>query len=365
MRIALCLALFMILSLFQAKAGFCDETMTNLRRPEAVAPALTPQLLVPGAVVRLPDGRTTRIAEVAPDGIRTELGVLLTPEGTVQGAAEAGTVTLVEPLAPAASENAPTSPESAVVVPETKPETAQAPENAEAAKAEAQKDPKVVQPAIPDAPVVQVPQQTAPSAPTLPENAPRQLTIVELLPLTPTPDQPKAEKTPARDEPRKAEPVKPEKAKTQKPVQPAKPEEAKKKPQVGEELRIPPEAARTGNLDFLEGCWQGTRPEYYSKRIVKECFCFGAGGGAGKRRVIDPQGGRTCIGSSRAKLSREGVLSVTSSGAACTDGERWGQAEMICKGSGQSTPCSWVFKDAQGGSQAYEIPFVRVESCGR
>ncbi len=59
------------------------------------------------------------------------------------------------------------------------------------------------------------------------------------------------------------------------------------------------------------------------------------------------------------------MLSVTSSGAACTDGERWGQAEMVCRGTGQRAPCTWVFKDAQGGRQSYEIPFVRVESCGR
>ncbi len=38
---------------------------------------------------------------------------------------------------------------------------------------------------------------------------------------------------------------------------------------------------------------------------------------------------------------------------------------MTCRGKGQKTPCSWVFKDANGGRQAYEIPFVRVQACGR
>lgn len=139
--------------------------------------------------------------------------------------------------------------------------------------------------------------------------------------------------------------------------------QARAKP--GQELRIPEGAASRGDLSFLEGCWQGTRPEYYSKRTIKECFCFGANGKSGKRRVFDPVGRRQCIGSSRATLSAGGILSVTSSGAACNDGERWGQAEMICKNSGPRTPCSWVFKDANNGSQAYQIPFVRVEACGR
>ena len=144
-----------------------------------------------------------------------------------------------------------------------------------------------------------------------------------------------------------------------------KAEQKNARPKIGEPLRIPPEAVKTGNLDFLEGCWQGTRPEYYSKRTVEECFCFGPGGQTGKRRIIDPAGGRSCIGATRANLNKNGVLSVTSQKGYCDDGVNWGQAEMLCHGEGQSTPCSWVFRDAQGGRQAYRIPFVRVRACGR
>lgn len=384
MRIVLCLAVFLAFCMAQAGEALGADTLTNIRRTPAQALPATPRVLVPGTVVRLPDGRQTRIIEVMPDSIRTELGVTLTREGTVQGAAEAGPVTVVEeaatPVTPVTPEATPASPDTAVAVPEAAlPESPQAPltpgqqqEQAapptpEIALPEAQATPPQAEPATP----------VTPAAPAAPEAAPHQLTIVELLPMTPAPEQAKAEKTPAQEEvkekpaskaeekkaPAREEKPKAEKAKEQK--EPAKPKESKKKPAIGEELRIPPEAAATGNLDFLEGCWQGTRPEYYSKRIIKECFCFGANGGAGKRRVIDSIGGRMCIGSSKAKLSKEGVLSVTSSGAACTDGERWGQAEMVCKGTGQRAPCTWVFKDAQGGRQSYEIPFVRVESCGR
>lgn len=368
MRITLCFAFLVIFLLSHGSTGFCDESLTNIRRPERVSPVLTPGLLTPGTLVRLPDGRQTRITEILPEGIRTELGVMLTPEGAVLGSAETGTVTLLEPGLAVAPE---TLPENTAIAPETaKPETGQTALPAEPLATRPGNSPENSPLVLQETPAVQTPKQSQPVVPSRPETPARQLTIAELLPLTPTPDQAKAEKSPAREDVRKAEPVKPDKAKeektkVQKPAAPAKPDETPKKPRVGEELRIPPEAVRTGNLDFLEGCWQGTRPEYYSKRMVKECFCFGPNGSAGKRRVIDPKGGRTCIGSTKANLSQTGVLSVTSSGAACTDGERWGQAEMVCKGSGQRTPCSWIFKDAGGGSQAYEIPFVRVESCGR
>lgn len=180
----------------------------------------------------------------------------------------------------------------------------------------------------------------------------------------------KAKAERAREEP---EQTKAEKGKTEKaPAQPepagaerGKAERKNARPKIGEPLRIPPEAVKTGNLDFLEGCWQGTRPEYYSKRTVEECFCFGPGGQTGKRRIIDPAGGRSCIGATRANLNKNGVLSVTSQKGYCDDGVNWGQAEMLCHGEGQSTPCSWVFRDAQGGRQAYRIPFVRVRACGR
>lgn len=355
------LTVLLVLCIAQAGEGLCADTLTNIPRPAAPAAQGLRDHLRPGALVRLPDGRRTRIIEVLPEGIRTELGVTLTPEGVVEGAAETAPVTVLEP-APAASPPAPT------------PETAQAttPQSPDPQKAV----PQAVRPETaqtPETPAPQSPERAEVPAPAVPGEAPRQLTIVELLPMTPAPEQRKAEKTPAREElkpdpaqeKKKAAPAKESKAKAPKPKEPAKPRASTKKPAIGEELRIPPEAVSTGNLDFLEGCWQGTRPEYYSKRIIKECFCFGANGGAGKRRVIDSLGGRMCIGSSKAKLSRDGVLSVTSSGAACTDGERWGQAEMVCRGTGQRAPCTWVFKDAQGGRQSYEIPFVRVESCGR
>ena len=373
MRIVLCLAVLLVLCTAQAGAGLAADTLSNIRPavPSGQVPQGLSRVLVPGTVVRLPDGRETRILEVTPQGVVTDLGVTLTPEGVVAESGETTPVTVVEPAATAQQ----AAPESAAVVPETSQPGVKQPEGAQIQPIpEMQKnEPGAV--VVPETSGPTTPQQTTPATP---ETSPHQLTIVELLPLTPAPGQAKAEKAAEKKEPeqkpavsekkpeeKKAAPAKEQKPKKEEKPKEQKPQQTRKKPAVGEELRIPPEAVKTGNLDFLEGCWQGTRPEYYSKRMIKECFCFDVNGGAGKRRVIDSIGGRMCIGSSKAKLSKEGVLSVTSSGAACTDGERWGQAEMVCKGTGQRAPCTWVFKDAQGGRQSYEIPFVRVESCGR
>ncbi|MDE7241751.1 hypothetical protein, partial [Desulfovibrio sp.] len=92
MRNVLCLALLLALCLGEAAAARAADTLTNIRRPGATAPQVSPRVLVPGTVVRLPDGRQTRILEVRPDGLVTDLGVTLTPEGTVPGASEAAPV---------------------------------------------------------------------------------------------------------------------------------------------------------------------------------------------------------------------------------------------------------------------------------
>lgn len=322
--------------------------------------------LAPGTLLRLPDGRQTRILRQLPDGtFQTDIGVLVSPDGRIPGTERPVTVLESPQVTPAVPQTRPTKPQ---------PETARTP-NA------LRRDVPVTPP------TVVVPERTLEQPAHRPPVVQGPLTLAELLPTTPIPQsrpqasapdparkpQPEKPRATTRPEQQKTPPVppkkdeaKPKKAEKPKPAEKPQPEpKPHRKPKVGEALRIPPEAVKTGNLDFLEGCWQGTRPEYYSKRTIRECFCFGPHGGNGKRRVIDPQGGRKCIGASSAHLGSNGVLSVRSEGAACTDGERWGQAEMVCRGKGQRTPCSWVFKDANGGRQAYEIPFVRVESCGR
>lgn len=322
-----------------------EESMINLT--PSWRQGRSTRIFVPGVRIALPDGRKGLVETILPNGqIQTDLGVVLNPDGTFVDDPESKAVL----LEPGGIEEIPVTPE---LVEEQK---------APALNPEQEKQ-TVELPLKPDQ--TAVPEQTE-----TPEE--RQLTLAQMIPLTKEPAQKKA--APEIGKPEVKQPEKPHKPETpkkaetpQKPKQEKQPEKAAppKKAKSGEELRIPDEAIKTGNLDFLEGCWQGTRPEYYSKRTIKECFCFGANGKNGKRRVIDPIGHRNCIGSTRAVLNNNGVLSVTSSGAACDDGERWGQAEMVCRNSGQKTPCSWVFRDANNGRQSYTIPFVKVDSCGR
>lgn len=347
-----------------------------------IAPGQDSRGFAPGAVITLPDGRQTIIMEVLPNGdFATDLGINISPDGVIKSGEQSGQGVLLVPDLSAQQNVAIPAPETKIAIPETKT----AIPDARRPEKEVQKE----KPALPD-PAVAVP------APAIGKDAEKKpqpavveqknkkeqatpekdepLTLAEMLPLTSIDPkkterpkveqpvrQPKTEKkVQEKETPKRKETVeKPEPKKHS--AQPPK----HKKAAAGEEMRIPPEAIKSGNLDFLEGCWQGTRPEYFSKRTVKECFCFGAGGKSGKRRIYDSQGGRMCVGATRANLSKSGVLSVTSEGAACNDGERWGSAEMVCRNSGPKTPCSWVFHDANNGRQAYTIPFVRVEQCGR
>ena len=139
------------------------------------------------------------------------------------------------------------------------------------------------------------------------------------------------------------------------------PKEAKKEtpPAKGQPLRIPEGAREKGDVSFLNGCWVGVRPEYHTKRMVREKFCFDENG-VGKRFLSDPAYAGECVGATRALLNRNGVLHMRSDRMYCTNiKDLWGAAEMTCQGEGDQTPCTWIFRDAGGGRQSYKIRFVR------
>ena len=321
--------------------------------------------VVPGTTVVPGQSGTVIVPGVAPEtgvvpGVVPETGVVpgtvVTPQGSPNQELPpaAGVITPLEPTpsgkapvveTPVIVPNEPVSPSkepapNTVVVP---PVTTQTPEPAKTPEQPAQL------------------WQLLPLQPETPEKTPEAK--------KPEPKKPEAVKPEKAEKPeaKKPEPKKPEPKKPEQAPEPKKPEQPEKteKPKVGDRLRIPPESVKTGSTAFLEGCWQGTRPEYGSKRTIKECFCFGKDGGQGKRFINDFTQGRTCTGSTNAVLTGNGVLTMNSEGAYCSDGVRWGSAEMVCQGSGQKTPCSWVFQDANGGQQSYEIEFIRVNSCGR
>ena len=170
-----------------------------------------------------------------------------------------------------------------------------------------------------------------------------------------TPPKAQAEAAPAK----KSDPVKKAEAeKTPEPVKKAEvpKEEPRKQVAKGQPLRIPEEARRTGDLSFLEGCWRGYRPEYRSKRMVTERFCFDASG-KGRRTIIDPTKTGLCTTATRALINSGGVLKVQSDAGYCINGVKWNQSVMTCRGSGANTPCTWVFGPKD--SQSYTISLVR------
>lgn len=375
-------AFFLALFLPLAALGASDSLIN-------IAPQTQTAIFSPGAILLLPDGRQAVIMEQLANGdFMTDLEITISPEGVIRDGDIKGQVATLDPQFYAASMKPATTIIDALKAP-AKPLPANAGQTVKTPITETKK------------PEAKIPSQKSPG-PTgqntavaiVPNGAgqptpkePGQLTLAELLPMTnintgkaqpprQLPEQAqKTTKAPEKAKVPAAETKREQSAKTAQAKQPAhkeaqsKQESPKKepvkaaRPKAGEEMRIPQEAIKSGKLDFLEGCWQGTRPEYFTKRTIRECFCFGAGGKSGKRRIYDK--GRMCIGGTRASLSGSGVLSVTSSGAACNDGERWGSAEMICRNNGPRTPCSWVFRDANNGRQSYTIPFIRVDSCGR
>ncbi|MDR2744837.1 MAG: hypothetical protein LBB66_06560 [Desulfovibrio sp.] len=199
-------------------------------------------------------------------------------------------------------------------------------------------------------PTARMPEEKTSDAvlPPKPEKSPEKtvLTPGDFLPLTSQEETPKTGKQPKIPSEPAVTPKK-ELAQKEKPA-----------PKKGEALKIPEDAAKNGRLDFLEGCWVGTRPEYGSKRIVKERFCFDKNG-VGKRYIYDPGYAGECVGSTKALINSGGILRMNSSKMFCTSGDTWGASEMTCRGEGQQTPCAWVFHDIRNARQSYKIQFVR------
>ena len=328
------------------------EELTTLQQgtPLQLQPngQLAPVTVLPDGSVRLQDGSLPQQAIQ-----------LLLPDGSLTTLAPGEKLDLAK-LGLKAAPQAPGTPTAPPEIPSATTPQAKPPATGQAG---IQPEEQVELPPLQASPAPAAPEpDTSPFAPAAPVPAQPQDILASLLPTTPIPPDFKAPDNGKPEAPALAQkdgkPEAPAQKKNSKP-------KARKAPRPGEPLSIPPEAVKTGDLSFLEGCWQGTRPEYYSKRTIRECFCFGKRGTNGKRRIIVPSGPRQCTGATQASLDKNGVLRVYSESAYCSDGVQWGAAEMTCRGSGQSTPCSWVFTDANGGRQSYQIPFIRVESCRR
>lgn len=128
---------------------------------------------------------------------------------------------------------------------------------------------------------------------------------------------------------------------------------------IGDALMLSNTAKITKNLDFLEGCWVGYRPEYLTKRMITERFCFDAKG-IGKRYVLDAKYSITCVGDTKAEINKDGFLDINSGIMQCSpSGEQWGGAKMQCQNEREKTFCTLFFTNIHGATQSYKATFIR------
>lgn len=212
---------------------------------------------------------------------------------------------------------------------------------------------KPVQPVKPE-------EKVEPKITEVPKTEDKLLTPADFLPTTPEkkapekakpkpkedPKQGKTEKAPKEAQPEKTKPekaeVKPEKADPKK----DKPRAEKKK---GEALSIPADAGKTGNMDFLEGCWRGRLSGRAGSQVIDNMgsrFCFDANG-KGKHYLYDPKRNETCVGSANGGVKPDGTLRVDFDNLYCPSGETWypqGDKYMTCRDGGNGADCKWYYK---------------------
>lgn len=328
---------------------------------QSVQPGVVPGT-VPNNIQVQPETSTTVIM---PDTNMNPNITITTPSAVPTTPVPAGTLPTT-PVVPLPEQNA-TQPvlNQPVVVPEVKVVPEQKPEQKSQTTIPLEVKSVPEEKSVSEPPKVVAPVITP--VPTTPTPPVKVLSPADFLVKTPEkkPEPPKEpEKKPAPVKEPEKKPVPPTKEPEKKSEPPKEPEKKlppvkqPKKPAKNDPLMIPEEAKKTGSLDFLEGCWKGTRPEYHTKRIVTERFCFDKRG-IGKRTINDPTGGQQCVGPTVADMRKNGSLHMSSESAPCTSGEEWGAAEMVCTGEGNSTPCTWKFPDINGAQQSYKIHFVR------
>ena len=108
------------------------------------------------------------------------------------------------------------------------------------------------------------------------------------------------------------------------PLAPGKTQEKQDKPKLGDPLRIPPDAAKTGDLSFLEGCWRGKwisgAPSVHESR-----HCFDKNGNG----VESPIQGTTYRMHSKVSFDAQGRIIKTTAQGDVT----------ICEEEGNATLC--------------------------
>lgn len=383
----------------------CNAAQEALRNFAPGAPVISnPDL---GWSAMLPNGDRTVIVETLPNGdFRTQIGVILSPEGIARNGAFAGQKALLERsdshierndvvidkslflkegqnftlqngVKGQIAERTPNgdfhtnlgfslSPDGVVLNGEFKGQKAAADQSGAHAsdwrktpkKARVQTEPgksgwrdlpRKTQPgttaAIPDN--VAVPVQTRPGTPASPSRSFQEtpeITIADLLPRTSLPPA-------SASSPRTAK-------------APNSPSRSPSSVKIGETLGIPQEAAASGDASFLEGCWHVVNPT----GIVSDtsCYCFDAQGAG--QRIMAPNGASrvTCNGPSQAKIDQNGNLWFSASTLNCSNGGTINGYQFVCRNNGAQAICRYIVPGVKGNAgPRHDGMLTRVQSCSR
>lgn len=309
-------AIIIALTLITATPVFADTYGPRLQ----AVPELPRLLLKKDMLLVMPDGSKSRVTEILANGdARLENGVVISSAGVAQNGNFAGSRIRI----------------------------AEAGESGGGWRALPKREHGEKPAKVPSA---------ASSAETVKPEKEEAVTISALLPSTKTPPPENAEKTPSKE--RKAAPKEgPKKAAPKTPPQPKRADARKPA-----SLYIPPEAAKAGDVSFLQGCWESDTYDYLTRRKIRECDCFGANG-EGVSKYFDPGYTGVTSGKIRGKINR-GRLELDFGEKPWPSGRsKWVAQKMVCVNRGAEAYCDVVHAD--GTTMGYGTPFRRVDNCAR
>lgn len=107
----------------------------------------------------------------------------------------------------------------------------------------------------------------------------------------------------------------------------------------GDLMAIPPTAAKTGDMRFLEGCWV-TEPFAHKedqRALGVSEYCFDA---AGQGQLMFTRGRTICSTRAVARATPDGQLLLEDSDGSCTDRSTWHKDSLACQNEGNRAVCS-------------------------
>lgn len=128
---------------------------------------------------------------------------------------------------------------------------------------------------------------------------------------------------------------------------PPQPRNRPPRPKPSEDLKIPEDARRRGDMSFMEGCWNNVTGLFNLKTkepVVIE-YCFGKNGEG--EAIVTEQNGRQCVAPARASFDGQGRLQLEDmDDLRCPDGTTYNRNRVQCDaGADGQASCEGVSKD--------------------